>query len=73
MVMMESVLLAPADLRDRLNASTRELNMKQRQQLATHIRRSPPCANVGGLIRTTGKHLEQETYLLPVSTTEATR
>ncbi|MCL7944022.1 hypothetical protein [Marinobacter sp. ATCH36] len=65
--------LAPADLRERLSASTRELNMKQRQQLATHIRRSPPCAHVGGLIRTTGKHLEQETYLLPVSTTEATR
>lgn len=65
--------LAPADLRERLSASTRELNMKQRQQLATHIRRSPPCAHVGGLIRATGKHLEQETYLLPVSTTEATR
>lgn len=65
--------LAPADLRERLSASTREINMKQRQQLAIHIRRSPPCAHVGRLIRTTGKHLEQETYLLPVSTTEATR
>lgn len=65
--------LAPADLRERLSASTRELTMKQRQQLATHIRRSPPCAHVAGLIRTTGKHLEQETYLLPLSTTEATR
>lgn len=65
--------LAPADLRERLTASTRELNMKQRQQLAIHIRRSPPCAHVAGLIRTTGKHLEQETYLLPLSTTEATR
>jgi len=65
--------LAPADLRERLTASTRELNMKQRQQLAIHIRRSPPCGHVAGLIRTTGKHLEQETYLLPVSTKEATR
>jgi len=65
--------LAPADLRERLSASTRELNMKQRQQLAIHMRRSPPCAHVGGLIRTTGKHLEQETYLLPMPTTEATR
>lgn len=65
--------LAPADLRERLSASTRELTMKQRQQLATHIRRSPPCAHVAGLIRSTGKHLEQETYLIPLSTTEATR
>ena len=65
--------LAPADLRERLTASTRELNMKQRQQLAIHIRRSPPCAHVAGLIHTTGKHLEQGTYLLPLSTTESTR
>ncbi|WP_166256221.1 hypothetical protein [Marinobacter salicampi] len=65
--------LAPGDLRERLSASTRELNMKQRQQLAIHIRRSPPCAHVGGLIHTTGKHLEQETYFLPVSTTETTQ
>lgn len=64
--------LAPADLRERLSASRREINMKQRQQLGIHMRRSPPCARVGGLIRTTGRHLEQETYLLPAPITEAT-
>lgn len=57
--------LAPTDLRERLSVSTREISIKQRQQLSIHIRRSPPCAHVGGLIRTTGKHLEQETYFLP--------
>lgn len=62
--------LAPVDLRERLEASLRNLDMKQRQQLAIHSRRSPPCAHVGGLIRATGKHLEQETYLLPLQSSE---
>jgi len=62
--------LAPADLEERLATSSRGLSMDQREQLATHIRRSPPCAHVGGLIYTTGKHLEQESYLLSAPTTE---
>lgn len=65
--------LAPTDLPERLKASPRALDMEQRQQLALHMRRSPPCAHVGGLIYTTGRHLEQETYLLPSPTTETMR
>lgn len=65
--------LAPADLPDRLEASLRNLSVKQRQQISTYIRRSPPCAHVGGLIRATGKHLEQETYLLPCQPSEITQ
>lgn len=61
--------LAPADLPDRLEASLRVIDKRQREQLATHIRRSPPCAHVGGLIFKTGKHLEQETYLIPSPST----
>lgn len=56
--------LAPADLPTRLEASLRTIDKDQREQLAMHIRRSPPCAHVGGLIFKTGKHLEQETYLI---------
>ncbi|WP_168014556.1 hypothetical protein [Halomonas salinarum] len=56
--------LAPADLIERLAASTRVIEKGQREQLAMHMRRSPPCAHVGGLIFKTGKHLEQETYLI---------
>ncbi|WP_108449644.1 hypothetical protein [Halomonas sp. BN3-1] len=56
--------LAPADLTERLAASTRMIDKGQREQLAMHMRRSPPCAHVGGLIFKTGKHLEQETYLI---------
>ena len=57
--------LAPADLPARLESSLRTIDKGQREQLAMHIRRSPPCAHVGGLIFKTGKHLEQETYLIP--------
>ena len=56
--------LTPADLPARLEASLRTIDKDQREQLAIHIRRSPPCAHVGGLIFKTGKHLEQETYLI---------
>jgi len=58
--------LAPADLSQRLEASSLNLNKKQREQLSIHMRRSPPCTYVGSLIRATGKHLEQETYLVPL-------
>ncbi|EWH01953.1 hypothetical protein [Halomonas sp. BC04] len=57
--------LAPADLLERLATSTRSIDKRQREQLATHMRRSPPCAHVGELIFKTGKQLEQETYLIP--------
>ncbi|MBS9405616.1 hypothetical protein KG088_18670 [Halomonas sp. TRM85114] len=61
--------LAPADLPDRLEASLRTIAKGQREQLAIHIRRSPPCVHVGGLIFKTGSHLEQETYLIPSPST----
>lgn len=56
--------LAPADLPERLATSIRTIDKRQREQLATHMRRSPPCAQVAGLIFKTGRHLEQETYLI---------
>ena len=61
--------LAPADLPARLEASLRTIDKGQRGQLAIHIRRSPPCAHVGGLIFKIGRHLEQETYLIPPTST----
>lgn len=61
--------LAPVDLPARLEASLRTIDKQQREQLAVHIRRSPPCTHVGGLIYKTGKHLEQETYLIPSPST----
>lgn len=57
--------LAPTDLPARLEASLRTIDKSQREQLVRHVRRSPPCAHVGGLIFRTGRHLEQETYLIP--------
>ncbi|MCE8037022.1 DUF2220 domain-containing protein [Halomonas sp. MCCC 1A11062] len=64
--------LAPVDLPARLEASLRTIDNGQREQLAIHIRRSPPCAYVGGLIFKTGRHLEQETYLIPPPSTAET-
>ena len=61
--------LTPADLPARLEASLRTIDKDQREQLAMYIRRSPPCAHVGRLIFQTGKHLEQETYLILSSST----
>lgn len=58
--------LAPFDLPERLAASPRTINMRQREQLANHMRRSPPCVPVAGLIHQTGRQLEQETYLIPI-------
>lgn len=66
------LFLAPANLQERLAISTRTVDKAQRKQLVKHIRRSPPCAQVGELIFKTGKQLEQETYLIsPPSSVES--
>lgn len=63
--------LAPDDLEQRLIASPQPLDARQRADLSRHMRRSPPVSHVAGLIRKTGRQLEQETYLFTLPATEA--
>jgi hypothetical protein len=59
--------LAPDDIDDRLENACERITHQERQALATYIQRTPPVARIAGLIRHHGRHLEQETYLIPAT------
>lgn len=57
--------LAPSDIEARLSGALCRITTAQRQELAALMERTPPIARVAALIRQYGRHLEQETYLIP--------
>ena len=59
--------LAPEDIEERLKGACNRITSQDRQGLATYMQRTPPVARIAGLIRQHGRHLEQETYLIPAT------